>query len=84
MINKEIPSDDPNDLFEWLWRIKHYESTIFTRVNGETKALSELNAKAWALNVSKWLQENALPVRVRSDEEIAAQKAEKTKEGKNG
>jgi hypothetical protein len=67
---KNEPSDNPQTLEEWLWRIRLYEKQIFVRErkkNGEdgfeTVALSDVYPERWAYWVSRWLQEGAIPVR---------------------
>ena len=69
------PPKEPVNLAEWLWRTKRYEDSIFVRelVDGkwESVPLSSLGPREWGVHVAKWLERGHLPVRMRSDEEIA-------------
>ena len=70
---KEKLTDNPRNLVEWLWRLKAYEKGIYVReLNGgtwENLPLSELTPEQWARHVAKWLEENALPCRIREEAE---------------
>lgn len=75
MNQEQRPPDNPTNLFEWLWRLKHYEDGIFIRhqVNGkwDSVSLSSLDSKSWAKRVAEWLEDGSLPVRVREEEELS-------------
>ena len=62
------PPEEPANLYEWLWRLKTYESSIYVRVqvDGHWKpiALADCNPEQWAVHMATWLQEGAVPVRV--------------------
>ena len=63
------PPENPQNLYEWLWRLKHNEKGIFVReqIDGvwDAGALSDLPPDKWAYHVSRWICEGILPARVR-------------------
>ncbi len=65
----ELPPDEPTTLYEWLWRLKRYQDGIFVRerIEGHFRnvALSQLPPDRWAYWVARWLDENALPMRIK-------------------
>jgi hypothetical protein len=67
-------SDEPRNLWEWLWRLKRYERGIYVReqVDGRwgNVALSDLTPERWAYYVARWLEDGVLPCRVREPEEM--------------
>lgn len=65
------PSDLPANFFDWIYRIKFYEKTIFVQhpTNGGHIALSELNPRQWAATIAKWWSEGMTPARVDMTEE---------------
>lgn len=76
MSTPERPPEEPTTLEEWLWRLKQYENQIFVRAqdkDGKWDALNlnEITPKEWGTFVAGWLTDGRLPVRVRTDEEIA-------------
>lgn len=77
---REMPSDDPQNLFEWLWRLREYEDGIYIRVQrGEqwtNSSLEEATPKEWATFVAKALDKGMLPVRVKRDSELSSPKKE--------
>jgi hypothetical protein len=68
------PPDEPQNLTEWLWRLKRYERGIFVRekVDGRwgNVALKDLTPERWAHHVARWLEKGALPCRIREQEEM--------------
>lgn len=58
------PNDEPKNLYEWLWRTRYYESSIFVAEHGKPVSLSTLPPERWAFHVSRWLKDGILPVRV--------------------
>jgi hypothetical protein len=67
---QEEAPDDPENLFEWLWRLKRHEDRIFVRAqDSEGKwgnaSLATLGPKKWAEYVSGWLEKGSLPVYIR-------------------
>jgi hypothetical protein len=69
------PPDEPQNLAEWLWRLRRYESGIYVRIqNSEGRwvnaSLAELDAKTWGVKVAGFLETGALPVRIKEPEEM--------------
>lgn len=73
-IDEQIPPCEPSNLEEFLWYIKRWEKGIFVRaqIDGKWKpvSLAELPSGRWAEYVARFIQEGALPVRIREDWEI--------------
>lgn len=69
------PPDEPKTVVEWLWYVKRYDKGIFVREQVKSKwrnvALADLPPDRWAFHVARWLNENALPCRVKEPEEMA-------------
>lgn len=67
------PPEEPQNLEEWLWRLKRYESGIFvrekTKEGWDSVALSTLPPDRWAHHVARWLEEGVLPARLKEDGE---------------
>lgn len=68
------PTEYPNTLADWLWRLKLYEDGIFVRWKDttghwRTVSLVSLPPKDWAKRVARWLEEGAIPARIRDDAE---------------
>jgi hypothetical protein len=67
-------SDEPRNLTEWLWRLKRYDRGIYVseQVDGRwgNIALADLTPERWAHHVARWLEEGALPCRIREPEEM--------------
>lgn len=73
---EERPPDEPSNLMEWLWRVKHYEKSILVRTEGrsgrwEAVALAMLPPREWAEHVARWMEEGQLPARIREPEEMS-------------
>ncbi len=71
-----LPPDTPTTLAEWLWRVRRHESAIYVREknpNGRwvTVALADLSPERWAYWVARWLEEGAVPVRVRDPGKVS-------------
>ena len=62
-------SDEPKNLWEYLWYIQAYAADIFVREQIEGKwdsvALASLPPDRWAYHVSNWLGNNIVPARMR-------------------
>jgi hypothetical protein len=62
-------SDEPHNLWEYLWYIQAYAADIFVREQIEGKwdsvALASLPPDRWAYHVSNWLGNNIVPARMR-------------------
>lgn len=62
-------TDNPRNLWEYLWYVKAYEADIYVRELVEEKwdsvALSELRPDRWAYHVSNWAKNGVIPARIR-------------------
>ncbi|TXI10938.1 MAG: hypothetical protein E6Q68_07225 [Polynucleobacter sp.] len=69
-----MPPENPEDLFEWLWRLREYEDCIFIRVYRNKEwmnvSLKEAKPQEWAAFTSRALEKGMLPVRVKRDSEL--------------
>jgi len=64
-------SDEPKNLWEYLWYIQAYAADIFVRERIEGKwdsvALASLPPARWAYHVASWLGQNIVPARIRRE-----------------
>jgi hypothetical protein len=62
-------SDEPKNLWEYLWYIQAYAADIFVREQIEGKwesvALASLPPARWAYHVQGWLDKGIVPARMR-------------------
>ena len=69
-----LPSEDPVNLFEWMWRTREYEEEIFIRVyrNGrwDNVSLKEATPQEWAAFMTRALERGMLPVRIPRESEM--------------
>ena len=67
------PPDEPENLFEWLWRLRQYEADIFFRGiregKGTSVSLKDATPQEWAAFVEGALERGMLPMRVVRDPE---------------
>lgn len=69
-------NDNPQTLQEWLERLHRHQAGIFVREKGSDGrfgpvALADLPSDLWAKHVARWLEDGAIPVRVRTPDEVA-------------
>lgn len=67
------PPAEPQNLAEWLWYVRRYESGIFVRVRRDERwqslSLAQLTPQEWGEQVGDMLERGVLPVRLLEPQE---------------